>query len=51
MSQFVFLPTQDAKTRYWARKLCPWAVVIAKVEGGFICFHSVADYKKWRNQR
>lgn len=30
---------------------CPWACKIAKVEGGWIAFESVADYTTWRAQR
>ena len=38
-------------TRKAAAKECPWAEVIAKVEGGYRCFESRADYVSWRNQR
>jgi hypothetical protein len=38
------------KTRYSARKLCPWAAIIAKAEGGFMCFESISDYRIWRSQ-
>lgn len=34
-----------------AKRLCPWSAVIAKVDGGFICFESVTDYQTWKNQR
>ena len=33
-----------------ARKLCPWAAIIARVENGFIAFESVRDYRTWRRQ-
>jgi len=41
----------EAKTRYMARKMCPWASVIAQVEGGFICFESFDEYKTWTRQK
>ena len=30
---------------------CPWAAKIVKVEGGYMCFASIADYATWRKQR
>ncbi len=41
----------DAVTRYMARKIAPWASVLAKVEGGYLAFESFADYRTWKNQR
>jgi hypothetical protein len=38
----------EGGTRYLAGKACPWAAVIAKVEGGWLCFESVADYRTWK---
>lgn len=38
-------------TRYRARKIAPWAAIIAKVEGGFIAFATVSDYRIWSGQR
>lgn len=38
-------------SRYSARKYCPWASVIAKVEGGYRVFAYATDYATWRNQR
>ena len=43
-----FMPV---KTYYMARKLCPNAVTIAKVEGGYMCFASHSAYKTWRAQK
>lgn len=40
-----------ADSRYAAKKLAPWAAVIAKVEGGFLAFESVTDYDVWKRQR
>lgn len=37
--------------RAYAQKLCPWAVRIVRVNGGFRAFESVADYFAWRNQK
>lgn len=41
----------EVKSRYSARKLCPWSTVIAKVNGGFMCFESGADYLVWKSQK
>jgi len=30
---------------------CPWACVVTKVEGGYICFESQDDYATWKAQR
>lgn len=35
-------------TRRAARKLCPWASILAMVTGGFMCFESPEDYRTWR---
>lgn len=43
--------TVECKHRSTAKRRCPWAAVIAKVEGGFMCFESVDDYRTWKNQR
>ncbi len=34
-----------------ARKLYPFAAVIAKCEGGFMCFLTVTDWKIWKGQK
>jgi len=41
----------ERKSRATARRHCPWAAKICKVEGGFLCFESLADYRIWRMQR
>jgi len=41
----------DAKNYRAAKKIAPWAAVIAKTFGGFIAFESVADYATWRKQK
>jgi hypothetical protein len=46
MAKFV-----EASTRYQAKKLMPWAAVIARVEGGYYGFEFVTDYRVWKNQK
>ena len=41
----------ECRSRSTAQRRCPWAAVITRVEGGYICFESRADYVTWRNQR
>lgn len=42
----------QVKTRYMAKKLCPFTpVAICKVVGGFVCFESWTDYDIFRNQK
>ena len=43
--------TVECKSRSTARRRCPWAAIVVKVEGGFLCFESFADYRVWRGQR
>jgi hypothetical protein len=38
------------QTRSMAARECPWAVVIAAVDGGFMCFESRDDYQMWKRQ-
>ncbi len=38
-------------TRAQARKACPWAAKIAKVEGGYRCFECINHYRMWKNQK
>lgn len=45
-SQFV-----ECKSRKTAKRRCPWAAIVTKVEGGFHAFESVADYVTWKNQK
>lgn len=40
-----------AKSTAEARKLAPWAAKVTKVEGGYMAFESVADYRTWKNQK
>jgi hypothetical protein len=46
MKEFV-----PVKSRSTARRLCPWAAVITKAEGGFWAFEYVDDYMIWKNQK
>jgi hypothetical protein len=45
--------TQFVQTasRAAAKSACPWASKIVKVDGGYMCFESVADYATWRKQQ
>jgi len=40
-----------AKTAAEARKLAPWAAKVAKVDGGYMAFESLADYATWKAQK
>lgn len=40
-----------AKTAAEARKMAPWAAKVAKVDGGYMAFESVADYETFKRQR
>lgn len=40
----------ECRSRSTAKRRCPWAAVIARVEGGYRCFESVEDYRIWRQQ-
>jgi hypothetical protein len=39
------------KTRKEAEQEATWAAKIVKVEGGYLAFESIADYKTWKNQK
>lgn len=41
----------DCNSRSTAKRRCPWAAVIARVEGGYRCFESAEDYRLWRKQQ
>jgi hypothetical protein len=34
-----------------AKNHCPWAVMITRVDGGFMAFESLQDYKTWKGQK
>ena len=42
---------QIPQTRYQAKKMYPWAVVIAKVCGGYKAFRSYDEYMTWKGQK
>ena len=44
--QLVFVLSRTTAKRY-----CPWAAVIAKVEAGFLAFSSREDYLQWKKQK
>jgi hypothetical protein len=35
----------------YARRICPWATRVVKVEAGYLCFESETDYLLWKHQR
>ena len=41
----------ECKSRATAKKQAPWAAVIAKVDGGYMAWESVADYQTWCAQK
>ena len=41
----------ECKSYATAKHRCPWAALIVRVEGGFLAFESVADYKTWKGQK
>lgn len=41
----------QAGSRNAAKSAAPWAAKIAKVDGGYMAFESVADHAMWRSQR
>lgn len=41
----------ECKSRTTAKRKCPWASATMKVEGGFFCYESVADYAIAKNQK
>jgi len=47
----IFVPATVAKSRATVRRMYPGATIIAKVDGGHICFGSIALYRTWRNQK
>ena len=30
---------------------CPWAIATFVVDGGFMCFESIDDVRRWRQQK
>jgi hypothetical protein len=51
MEEIMRIGHGDAKTRAKAQKDFPWAEKIVRVEGGFLCFESAADFRTWNNQK
>lgn len=41
----------ECETREEAEAQAPWACEIVEVEGGFIAFESMTDWKTWENQK
>ncbi len=40
-------PFIRSKSRAEAVAKCPGAVAVVKVEGGYMCFESIDDYRRW----
>lgn len=40
----------ETESRYQAQKQCAWASKVTKVNCGFMCFESIADFENWKNQ-
>ena len=40
----------ECESFYEAFTLCPWAVVVAKTDGGYWCFEDGAEYLKCKDQ-
>jgi hypothetical protein len=38
-------------SRREAQNAMPWAIKIAKVDGGYMGFESIDDYITWKNQK
>ena len=36
---------------YFVKKYCSWAAKIVRVDGGWMAFESIDDYKIWKNQK
>lgn len=41
----------ECKSRKTAKKMMPWASKIVKVDGGYMGFESIDDYRTWKNQK
>ena len=41
----------QVETKKEAENECSWAEKIVKVCGGYMCFESADDYRKWKNQK
>lgn len=41
----------QVKAYVTAKKLCPWAYIIIKVDGGYRAFEAMDDYQKFMNQK
>ena len=38
-------------SRYFVTRYCPWACKIVKVDGGYLAFESIEDWRTWRTWR
>lgn len=46
-----FLDIMEFKTRYAAKKSCPWAAKIWKVYMGWIAFENINDYQEFKAKK
>lgn len=42
-----FFSFREAPSYEHARKLAPWAIIIARTFGGYAAFRSMDDYHRW----
>lgn len=38
-------------SRYFVQRQCPWAAKIVKVDGGYMAFESIEEWKTWKRQK
>lgn len=41
----------NCKAYRTAKRRCPWAVIIARCDHGFMCFQDYKDYRTWRDAK
>ena len=39
----------ESKTAAFAT--CPWACIVKRVDGGFMCFETLTGYRTWKKQK
>lgn len=48
MARIIF---EECGSRNTAKRRNPWAVRIAAVVGGYVCFETEQDYETWKKQK
>jgi hypothetical protein len=43
-----FIQTDDKTLAFRA---CPWACIVKRVDGGYMCFETLTGYRTWKNQK